>query len=169
MIEIAGDMRFKFADVGPTYLFKDVNYYVPDERGPQQGTFGAITTFQQPLSEGTWLVSATATNVQAEVVYKVGDSAQQLAFYGFTTGPLGGNADQWPPGTENFTRREGVLWSSENTDVATVDDAGRVTVVGAGTSTITAQYNWSVQYSRNPPAERSGNAIALLPVTVKPA
>ncbi len=168
MIKIAGDMQFKFADVGPTYLFKDVNYYVPDERAVQ-GSFGAVTVFQNPLKQGTWLVDAVATNVQAPVIYTVGDSPRQLAFYGFTTGPLSGNADQWPPGTENMTKWDGVKWSSSDTDVVTVDDAGRVTVVGAGTSTITAQYNWSVQYSRNPPAERSGNAIALLPVTVKPA
>ena len=167
MIEIAGDMRFKFADVGPTYLFKDVNYYVPDERA-NNGGFGAITTFQVPVGQGTWLVDDKATNIQAPV-YAVGDPPRQLSFYGYTTGPLGGNADQWPPGTENLTYLKGLMWSSSNPAVATVDGTGRVTAVGAGTSTIRVQYNWSITTNRTPYQELAGEAIASVPVTVKPA
>ena len=167
MIEIAGDMRFKFADVGPTYLFKDVNYYVPDERA-NNGGFGAITTFQVPVGQGTWLVDDKATNIQAPV-YAVGDPPRQLSFYGYTTGPLGGNADQWPPGTENLTYLKGLMWSSSNPAVATVDGTGRVTAVGAGTSTIRVQYNWSITTNRTPYQELAGEAIASVPVIVKSA
>lgn len=166
VIEVAGDLQFKFAGVGPTYTFKDVNYYVPDQRA-NPGEFGGVTVIQEPLSsEGVWLVDERAALIR-QPVYKVGDQAQ-LDFYGFTTGPVGGGV--WSPGTENLTNRTNTVFASSNPAVATVSDTGGIIAVGAGTATIRAQYSWGpIQVSSNPYNAQSGEVVGTVSVTVNPA
>jgi hypothetical protein len=169
VIQIAGDLQFKFAGpngtgIGPTYIFKDVIFYVPDERA-NPGKFSGVNVKQEPLgSQGLWLVDQKAP-LMKNPVYTAGDRAQ-LNFYAFTTGPKNG---EFGEEAENLTNRTETKFTSSNTAVATVSDTGVLTAVGPGTATVRAQYTWGPIVSNSTPltfATDEGAVYDAIEVTV---
>jgi uncharacterized protein YjdB len=103
-----------------------------------------------PNTGGTWSSSNTsvATVNNAGLVTSVGPGTTTLTFtiggcsntMSFTVNPipvLGGASSVCMGSTANVTPNTGGTWSSSNTSVATVNNAGLVTSVGPGTTTLT--------------------------------
>ena len=72
------------------------------------------------------------------VTYTVGAAAQNLTFALGDQTKIYGDPDFANAATNDRADGAEVQYSSDDTDVATVDDDGKVTIVGAGTAKITA-------------------------------
>ena len=151
---VSGDVTYKFesiggglSNVGPTYIFEDVAWTVPDPRSKEEGNPGWSTpnVFQEPIqneaNQGFKLADARDPGKpNSRPIYQTGETGE-LALWAFTTGFNGGS---WGRDAADFTTGRNVVYSSSNTAVAQVDsEFGEITAVGPGTAVITARYTWA--------------------------
>lgn len=103
----------------------------------------------------TFAGSCRCTNISVTIAQSSSKTATTTAFAVETVTKTVGDADFTEAATLAPAGAGSLTYSSSNTDVATVDNAGLVHIVGAGTTTIKAEFTGNAEY------EASSDSYAL--------
>ena len=97
-----------------------------------------------PIDAGTYTAKITVDDVAASVDFTVAKANQDIVYKTDEVKKHINEKEFINPLTT--TVEQSVIYTSENTDVATVDENGKVTIKGAGTTVITATTNETNNY-----------------------